>query len=285
MKLKDKVAIVTGGGQGIGEGIVRCLAEEGADVAIIDLNGDNARTMASELEAMGRKSLAVETDATEIANINQAVEKVLTHFGQIDILVNNVGGMKGDPEDRVGPGRITNRTEDEWQGSYEINLKSHIFMCKAVIPHFQEKKAGKIVNIASDAAKMASVEVMPYATFKAADIQFTRSLATELAHQNINVNCILPGYIYSPLWAGGAQIFLGLATQSARDAGNTEMIETLEKMDPKDWWRQNIVNPTTPMRREQTAEDIGKAAVFLVSEDARNITGQALSVDGGMVMH
>jgi len=284
MKLEGKVAIVTGGGQGIGEGIVRCLAEEGADVSIMDMNGDSARQLSAELENMGRKSLVIEADATENSPIEKAVADTLSYFGQIDILVNNVGGSKNAPL-RDEPAHITNRPEEEWLGSYEINLKSHILMAKAVVPHFMEKKSGKIVNISSAAGKNPDAGLMPYATFKAGDIAFSRCLAIELAPNNINVNVILPGFIYSPLWAGGAEGMLAYMHMEAQNSGNTARAERLEKVAPKEWWLDNIVKPNTPMKREQTAEDIGRAVVFLVSEDARNITGQALSVDGGMVTH
>lgn len=285
MKLEGKVAIVTGGGQGIGEGIVLCLAEEGADVAIVDLNGANARKVAEAVEALGRKALAIEADATLGEPVKKAVEDVLAHFGQIDILVNNVGGQKGEPP-RMEPGNITNRTEEEWQGSYEINFKSHILMTQAVAPHLIEQRSGKIVNVASAAAKLPSTMLMPYAAFKAADVSFTRSLAAELAKDNINVNCILPGFIYTPLWEMGATALHALDTQRAREGKRGRLsLEELENMTPKEWWLKTTVQTTTPLRREQTPEDMGRATVFLVSEDARNITGQALSVDGGHVMH
>ena len=283
MKLQGKVALITGGGQGIGEGIVRCLAEEGADAAIVDLNGENANRLARELETMGRKTMAIEADATKNDQVDKAVSDTLTYFGQIDILVNNVGGVSGDPAQNMTANFIE-RTEEEWQESYELNLKSHIIMVKAIVPHFVERGGGKIVNVASGAAKQPSKMFMPYATFKAADMALTRSLATELAGANINVNCVLPGLIYTPLWQRGAEVMHSLAMESAKATGDGSDKE-LEKISPKDFWLMNVVAPTTPLQREQTPEDIGKAVVFLVSEDARNITGQALSIDGGQVMH
>ena len=285
MKLEGKVALVTGGGQGIGKGIAMCLAENGADVAIIDLNGENARKVAQTVEGLGRKSLAIEADATEGEPVKKAVEDVLAHFGQIDILVNNVGGSKGVPA-RSEPPNILNRTEGEWQGSYEINLKSHILAVHAVAPHMIKQRSGKIVNISSDAAKQPNPGLMPYSAFKAADVSFTRSLAAELARSNINVNCILPGLIYTPLWASGATAYHAMALKRAKEGqGESVSVEELEKMTPKEWWLRFIVAKNTPLGRDQTPEDIGKAVSFLVSEDAKNITGQALSIDGGLVMH
>lgn len=281
MKLKDKVAIVTGGGQGIGEGIVRCLADEGAHVAIIDLNGETAQRLAGELEAMGRRSLAIEADCTENAQVVKAVADTMGHFGQLDILVNNVGGTKPRPTN------IATRTEEEWQWSYDINLKSTIIMTKAVAPHLMSQKSGKIVNISSGAAKQAAAgPVMPYATFKAGVVALSRNIAAELAGANINVNCIIPGLVYTPLWAQGATYQHSMAVKQARESGSDRglSVEELEKMTPYEWWLRFIVAPVIPLKREQTTEDIGKAVVFLVSADAKNITGQALSVNGGEVM-
>jgi len=281
MKLRDKVAIVTGGGQGIGEGIVRCLAEEGAKVAIIDLNGENARQLAGEVEATGRKSLAIEADCTDNAQVVKAVADTVACFGQLDILVNNVGGT------RAGHPDITTRTEEEWQWSYDINLKSTIIMTKAVAPHLIRKKSGKIVNIASGAARQpAGGFIMPYATFKSGVVALSRNTAAELAGANVNVNCIIPGLVYTPMWAQGATVRHSMAVKQARESGSDWglSVEELEKMTPYEWWLRFVVAPAIPLKREQTTEDIGKAVVFLASEDARNITGQALAVNGGEVM-
>jgi len=270
MKLEGKIAIVTGGGVGIGRGIVHCLAEEGADVAVVDINRDSASKVAGDVKAAGRKSLAVEADLTDNKKVAQAVQDIINTFGKIDILVNNVGGMVRTLLTRNSL-EFVDMTEAEWNESYELNLKSHILISQAVVPYFVKQKSGKIVNISSMAGKMPGSGHMTYNIFKAADIHLTRSLATALAEHNINVNCICPGIIYTPLWEVFAAKF-------------TRILPEARGMTPREYFDRFLVS-RVPLKREQTVEDIGRAVVFLVSEDARNITGQALNVDGGMVMY
>jgi NAD(P)-dependent dehydrogenase (short-subunit alcohol dehydrogenase family) len=285
MKLQGKVAIVTGGGRGIGEGIVRCLAEEGANVAIVDINGSTARSIAEAVGSLGRESLAIEADATDSEKAVECVQSTIDRFGTIDILVNNVGGVAG-VDLGAGMPAIDTRTDEEWQATYELNLKSHIIMARAVVPHFKGQRSGKIVNISSAAGKQGSPMLMPYSVFKSGDIAFTRALALELAPYNVNVNCILPGLIYTPLWEMGATALRQLAIEQAKAGVKGPIsLQELERMTPKEWWLKTTIETSTPLRREQTPEDIGRAVVFLVSEDARNITAQALSVDGGQVRY
>ena len=286
MKLEGKVAIVTGGAQGIGRGIVRCLAEEGADIAVVDIAEDHATEAADEVKETGRQALPVIVDATEADGADTAVAAVIDRFGRVDILVNNVGGSKRAPL-RTEPGRITNRTDDEWLGSYEINLKPALIMCRSVVPHLIEQRSGKIVNISSISGRMGDFGNMPYSVFKAGVISFTWSLARELAPSNINVNCVCPGWVYTPLWDRGATARLARLRQ-AKESG--EEIPPyfagidLEGLTPEEFWRKYIVVPNAPLGREQTADDMGRAVVFFVSDDARNITGQVLHVDGGNVI-
>lgn len=273
MKLEGKVAIVTGGGQGIGQGIINCLAEEGADVAIVDINGDSAGKVAEEVEALGRKSLAIETDLTDSKQVKQAVQDIIDTFGKIDILVNNVGGLGKVLLSRTKMGFV-NEADAEWDETYELNLKSHIMMCREVVPHLIKQKSGKIVNIASEAGKRIGMNVTAYGTIKGGVIYFTKSLAGELGEHNINVNCVCPGVVYTPFWKALASHILDI-----RYAPETK------GMTPEDFFLKVIVEPHTPLKRPQTPEDIGRAVVFLVSEDAKNITGQALSVDGGRIRY
>ncbi len=267
MKLEGRVSIVTGGGRGIGQGIVHCLAEEGSDIAVVDVDGNNARKVAEEVKALGRRSLAVRADATKWDDVQRAVQEALASFGKIDILVNNVGRGALDDGFRT---RVSELEERDWDVAYEVNLKSHFLFCKAVVPHMVERKQGKIVNIASIAGKLGANFIIPYSSMKGGVISFTKALARELARSNINVNCICPGLLYTAMWE---QLGSLLAAKYRTFSGKT----------PREVYDQ-FVKEQTPLGRGQTPEDIGRAVVFLVSDDARNITGQSLNVDGGEVM-
>jgi NAD(P)-dependent dehydrogenase (short-subunit alcohol dehydrogenase family) len=265
MKLEDKIAIVTGGGQGIGRGIALCLAEEGADVAVIEINPEAASKVATEVEQMGRRSLAIVADATDNDSVVKSVRDVIDHFGRIDILVNNVGGSdEGDPDSITLGGA-------GWDGFYRLTLKAHVLMSQAVIPHLREQKSGKIINISSEAGRVGSAVLMAYSAFKSGVISLTKSLALQLAGDNINVNCICPGVIWTPLWERLAR-------------GLIDMNPAFKDMSPREFFEKQIV-ARRPLGREETTEDIGRAVVFFASEDARAITGQSLNVNGGNVMN
>jgi len=269
MKLEGKLAIVTGGGQGIGQGIVHCLAEEGADLAVVDINGDNARKVADYVKGLGRKALTLEADLTDNKKVTQAVQETINAFGRIDILVNNVGGLGKTLLARISMAFI-DQEEAEWDENYELNLKTTVLMNRAVVPYFMKQKSGKIVNISSIAGKNNYPEIMAYSAAKASVISFTWTLAMELAGDNINVNCICPGAVYTPFVEARAAQFSRLNPEAKR-------------MTPREYFDKFFASGT-PLKREQTPEDIGHAVVFLVSEDAKNITGQVLNVDSGTRM-
>jgi len=275
MKLEGKVAIVTAGGRGIGRAIAMGLAKEGADVAVNSFHEETSAKVTEDIRALGRKALAILGDVTKIDKILEVVQKTIDTFGKIDILVNNVGGAKMTPTE-AGSDFLA-KVEAEWDGTYEQNIKASVLMCKAVEPHFIKQKSGKIVNISSIAGRYASI-ISPaaYGSMKAALIRFSQSLANELGPHNINVNCVCPGLVYTDAWERGA----------------TRIVETKPEykgMKPKDWFiglatgNYPQLAAATPLRREQTVEDMAQAVVFLVSEDAKNISGQALNVDGGRV--
>ena len=301
MKLEGKVAIVAGGGQGIGEGCARCLAEEGADVAVVDVTSATANKLAEDLQAMGRQAIPVIADLTDDKQVEKAVKETVEGLGKVDILINNVGGVSIETgqlmaEYAASLGNVAEMPSylrygsDIWDRFYQLNLKSHVMMSHAVTPHFMKQRSGNIVNISSDAGRMPDPTQMPYAAMKAGDISITWSLARALAPYNVRVNCICPGFVYTPLWARGAVARLE-AVRSAKAEGR-ELPPQLrragdlyeEGMSPYDFWMKTIVVPSTPLGREQTPEDMGKMAVFFCSEDAKNITGQVMHVDGGLVM-
>ncbi len=263
MRLKDKAAIVTGGAMGIGRGIVLCMAKEGADVAIADLQAEAAAKVADEVKALGRNALVVRTNVTSPRDFDALFQRVKQELGRIDILVNNAGTA-------CKPGLpFTNNTEEDWDRVYDVNVKSIFFACKAIAPYLIERRAGRIINIASIAGPMNSPTMPPYSVSKMGVITFTKVVAKELAAHNITVNAICPGMLWTAFWQ--------------------ELAETMARANPQFTGMtarqvfESRVQAIVPMKREQTPEDIGWAAVFLASDEARNITGQALHVDGGVV--
>ena len=264
MRLAGKVAVVTGGGSGIGRGIVLTMAREGADIAIPDIQVLNAEKVAAEVKALGRKVVAMKTDVTSSADVKAMVDRTREALGRIDILVNNAGmaSPPGMP--------FTNNTEEDWDRTFAVNTKSVFLTCKAVAPHFIERKAGRIINIASIAGPISAVTMPPYSVAKMGVITLTRVIAKELAAHGITVNAICPGVLWTDFWQK-------LAAHIA------ETNPAFKGLTPRQVFDKRV-GDIIPMRREQTPEDIGWAAVFLASDEARNITGQALNVDGGCVM-
>ena len=265
MRLAGKVAVVTGGGSGIGRGIVLALAREGADVAIPDIQAMNAEKVAEEVKGVGRKSFAMRTDVTSSADVKGMVDRVREVFGKIDILVNNAGmaGPTGMP--------FTNNTEEDWDRTFAVNTKSVFITCKAIAPYFIERKAGRIINIASIAGPLSSLTMPPYSVAKQGVITFTRIVAKELAQYGVTVNAICPGVLWTAFWE---KLAAHIAATNPAFAG----------MSPRQVFEKRVTD-IVPMKCEQTPDDIGNAAVFLASGEARYITGQALNVDGGCVMY
>jgi NAD(P)-dependent dehydrogenase (short-subunit alcohol dehydrogenase family) len=204
-------------------------------------------------------------DVTKGADVEATVGRIKKEMGRVDILVNNAGMASA-------PGMpFTNNTEEDWDTTYAVNLKSVFLMCKALAPYFIERKAGRIINIASIAGPLAALTMPPYSVAKGGVITFTRVIAKELAPHGVTVNAICPGVLWTAFWEKLAQ---HIADTNPAFKGMTAR-QVFDKR----------VGDVIPMKREQTPEDIGLAAVFLASEEARNITGQALNVDGGSVMH
>ena len=265
MRLKDRIAIVTGGGGGMGHGICTCLTREGADVVVSDVNLDAAQRCVEKVRQAGRRGLAARSDVTKEADCKALVEEALKGFGHVDILVNNAGHFG----ERLGL-PFTNQTEAEWDENYAVHVKGPFFLCKAVAPHMMEREFGKIINISSIAAKRDSQIVPAYVAAKNALLNLTRLVAKDLGPYNINVNAVCPGLVWTPFWhklapliARGEPAYAGLEPRALFEQ----------------WVKQN-----TPLQREQAPEDIGNLVVFLASEEARNITGQTIHVDGGISM-
>ena len=264
MRLAGKVAVVTGGGSGIGRGIVLALAREGADVAIPDIQVINAEKVAEEVKTLGRKCLPMRTDVTSAADVKTMYDRTRDTLGKVDIVVNNAGMA-------APPGMpFTNNTEEDWDRAFAVNTKSVFLSCKAIAPYFIERKAGRIINIASIAGPLAAITMPPYSVAKQGVITFTRVIAKELAPHGITANAICPGVLWTEFWQ---KLAAHIASTNPAFAG----------MSPRQVFEKRI-GDIIPMKCEQTPEDIGWAAVFLASDEARYITGQALNVDGGCVM-
>jgi len=280
MKLEGKVSLVSACGRGIGKEIALSLAREGSDLVINSFSTANTQALASEIESLGVKVVAVAGDVTTSAVILEMVEAAIDAFGKIDILVNNVGGSSvRDIEDDDNP---LARVEALWDGTYSMSLKAPVLMCEAVMPHFIEKKSGKIINMSSLAGRpgMPHVDLVPipssYHSAKAGLIRYTQVLADQVGRHNINVNAICPGIIYTDGWR---EISEEMVKHHPRFKGE----------DPREWFigigeGKYIAEglPQTPMRREQTTGDIAEAVLFLASDASANITGQTLNIDGGM---
>ncbi|GAA3754125.1 glucose 1-dehydrogenase [Microbacterium kribbense] len=245
-RFQDAVAVVTGAGQGIGRAIALRLADDGAQVVAADLNLDTARDTASHLGAGG---LGVRMDVTDPTSVDEVVAHVAGRYGRIDVLVNDAGW------DRAGPFVDSDRAD--WRRVVDIDLFGVLNTCRAVLPLMHEAGGGRIVNIASDAGRVGSSGEAVYAAAKGGVIAFTKTIARESARYGVTANCVSPGPTDTALFAGVT-------------AGNEHLRDALIK--------------AIPLRRLAQPEDIAAAVAFLASSDAAYITGQTLSVSGGLSM-
>ena len=252
MKLKGKTALVAGGGRGIGRCIALALAREGADIAVGDLVGENADSVRDEIKALRVNALACKVDLTKRVEVEQMVEKVLSQFGQLDILVNSAGW------DRLEP--FLESSEETWERILAVNFKSVLYTAKAVLPHMISRGSGKIVNISSDAGRVGSSWEAVYSGAKGAVIAFSKTLAREVARYKINVNVVCPGLTDTPL----------LAAVRSQSPQTEKLIDAVTK--------------ATPFRRVAKPEEIAEAVLFFASPSADFVTGQTLSVSGGLTM-
>jgi 2-hydroxycyclohexanecarboxyl-CoA dehydrogenase len=248
-RLKDKVAVVTGAAQGIGRGIARRLGEEGAKIAVADINEEGAARTAAEIGAAGGVACAVKLDVTSLKDAMAAAETIQRQLGPIDILVNNAGWDKVQP--------FLETDEALWDRLIDINFKGVLNCVKAFAPAMLARPGCKIISVASDAGRAGGVNDAVYSGCKGGVIAFTKTLARELARYRITVNAVSPGVIDTPL-------------SQAISAGLPGYTEKMMRI--------------VPLRRKGEPEDIAGAVAYLASPDADYVTGQIISVNGGMTM-
>jgi 3-oxoacyl-[acyl-carrier protein] reductase len=245
-QLTNQIAVVTGAGRGIGRAIALKFASEGADVACVSRTVENSEKVAGEIRAQGRKAWAYAVDVSDANSVLTAAEKILTDTGRVDILVNNAG-VTSDT-------LLMRMSEADWDTVLDTNLKGAFLFSKALVRTLIKQRSGHIINISSVIGLIGNAGQCNYAASKAGLIGFTKSLAREVASRGITVNAIAPGFIETDM------------TAALGEALRAEVLKTI------------------PLGAIGQAEDIAQAALFLASSASRYITGQVLTVDGGMVM-
>ncbi|HEX9990407.1 MAG TPA: SDR family NAD(P)-dependent oxidoreductase [Chloroflexia bacterium] len=255
--LAGRRAVITGAGRGIGRAIALAFAEAGADVAITARTASDLEVVAREIEGMDRRGVPVVCDVTDAEQVSEMALRVKEELGRVDILVNNAG--------HAASHKFLGHPDELWHEMLLTNLTSVYYVSKAFAPMMVEQKWGRIINIASIAARVGDKYVAAYTAAKHGVLGLTRSLATELISHNVTVNAICPGYVDTPLTQesiGNIMARTGMDQKQAREA--------LERMSPQ----KRLIGP----------EEIAAVAIFLAHESSKGITGQAINVDGGAVM-
>jgi 3-oxoacyl-[acyl-carrier protein] reductase len=246
--IKGKVAIVTGAAAGIGAGVGRLFAAEGAHVFLVDLDGPGVKKLAADLQSEGGSALGFEANARDRDAMAEIVDDAITRFGRIDVLINNAGIYPRQP--------FLEMTEEHWDTMQDVNMKSVFHCSKLVMPHMVRQRAGAIVNIASVTFFTGLAPLTHYVASKGAIIGFTRALAREMGEHNVHVNCVTPGAI---------------ETEGERKLMSKEQSDTFMAV-------QSLKRRIGPL-------DVARVCLFLSSELSDAMTGQTLNVDGGWIMY
>jgi NAD(P)-dependent dehydrogenase (short-subunit alcohol dehydrogenase family) len=258
MELDGQIAIVTGAGRGIGRATALELAKMGADIVVAELDRAGADRTASEVKGLGRRVLIVPTDVTSRPDLQAMADRARGEFGRIDVLVNNAGIYRAALPLDV--------TEEHWDAVLNVNAKAVFFASQAVLPAMIAQKRGNIISLASLAGKIGSRNNLPYNASKAAVISITKSLALAHAADGIRANCVCPGFVETDMWA-----------MVCREQG------ALQGMAPEEFTRQRLGQ--IPLGRMETPQDVANVIGFLASSRAAYMTGQAINVTGGVIMH
>jgi NAD(P)-dependent dehydrogenase (short-subunit alcohol dehydrogenase family) len=256
LHLHGKVALVTGAGRGIGRAVALVLAGAGADVALLARTGVQLADVAGEVTAMGRRALAIESDLADAVAVARVARRVAAELGPVAVLVNNAG---------VAPSAKVEATTDEsWQQTLAVNLSAPFYLCRAVLPHMLAAGWGRIVNVASTAAKVGYKYNTAYVASKHGLLGLTRALAVELARQNITVNAVCPGFVDTEIVAGAVA---NLSAKTGRPPGES----------------RRVFEAMSPQARLMTPQEVAEAVLYLTTGGARGVNGQSLVVDGGGV--
>lgn len=261
LMLKNRVAVITGSGEGIGRRTALSFAEEGAHVVVMDIVASNAEKVAEEARSFGVKALAKAADVSDGAQVNRAVQETLDAMGRIDILVNNAYAS-----DRKF---FTKSAKEDWERPVNVCLYGTLNCTRAVIEHMVTRQYGKVINLISDAARIGEAALPVYAAAKAGVLAFSRSLAREVGRYNINVNCVSPGATWTERRIR--------EHQAEWDRASEEERERIKKRDEKQL-------KAYPLHRLGQPDDVANVIVFLATDRARHVTGEVLSVNGGFAM-